>query len=72
MAGINIPANTIKSVKSWLISLGYVLGPTIIAYNFLHYRVSKSGYYFLSSNTYGLTIGVFMLALAMYLRRAGK
>lgn len=72
MAGINIPANTVKTAKSWLISLGYVLGPTVIAYNFLHFRVSKSGYYFLNANKYGLTIGVFMLALAIYLRRSGK
>lgn len=72
MSGVNISANTLKSVKSWAISLGYVLGPTLIAYNFIHYRVSKSGYYFLTANKYGLTIGVFLLALAMYLRRYSK
>lgn len=72
MSGINVSADLVKSVKSWAISLGYVLGPTIIAYNFLHYKVSKSGYYFLNANKYGLTIGVFMLALALYLRRYSK
>lgn len=72
MSGINIPANIINKARSWLVSLGYTLGPAIIAYNLMHFRVSKSGYYFLDVNKYGLTIGVFMMALAIYLRKPAR
>ncbi|MDH5632447.1 MAG: hypothetical protein OEZ10_05565 [Gammaproteobacteria bacterium] len=72
MAGINIPATTLKTFFQWIQAIGYTLGPAIITYNLAHFQVSKSGYYFVNYHKYGLTIGVLMLAIAMYMRRNNK
>lgn len=72
MAGINISATKLKSVYQWVQAIGYTLGPAVIAYNLAHFKVSKSGYYFVNDHKYGLTIGVLLLATAMYMRRNNK
>lgn len=65
-------ASTLLLVLKIVESIGWIVGPSLIALHFFSFKLGKSGAYYESGSEWGIAIGVFFISMAFVARQWQK
>jgi len=70
--GVNISPELVAQFSGILKTVGFTVGPALVAFNIFNFNIAKIGYFYKDPARFGIAIGVFLIATAWYLGRQGK